>query len=123
MKFEIEGTIATVFEKKQVSERFSKREFVLDVEDGKYKQAILFEASGRALDELGDFAAADVEVHAHAVAIAEWRSPRGETKYFNSLSAWKVERLGEKRERRPAARRDDSGAGFGGAGADDDIPW
>ena len=36
MKFEIEGEVVKLFDTKQVSEKFTKREFVLFVEDGKY---------------------------------------------------------------------------------------
>ncbi len=92
MKFEIEGTVKHVFDLKQVSERFSKREFVLEIEDGKYSQVVSFEATGKALDYIGDFKAGDkMRVHFN-VRGREWTSKSGEVKYFNTLAAWRVER-------------------------------
>ena len=34
MKYEIEGKLIQIFDTKQVSDKFSKREFVLETEDG-----------------------------------------------------------------------------------------
>lgn len=96
MKFEITGTVKKVFELKQVTEKFAKREFVLDIEDGKYPQTILFEATGKALDYIGDFAPGDKMTAHFNVRGREWRSPSGETKYFTTLAAWRVDKVGER---------------------------
>jgi single-strand DNA-binding protein len=92
VKFELEGTVKHVFDLKQVSERFSKREFVIEVEDGKYSQTIMFECTGKALDYIGDFKPGNtIRVHFN-VRGREWQSKTGETKYFNTLAAWRVEK-------------------------------
>lgn len=46
MAFDITGKLHVINDTKQVSERFSKREFVLEVADGKYPQFIQFELTG-----------------------------------------------------------------------------
>lgn len=95
MKFDLEGKVVTVFEVKHISDRFSKREFVVEAEDGRYSQLLLFESSGRAMEDLDDVKEGDaIRVHFN-IRGREWRSASGETKYFNSLHAWKVERFGE----------------------------
>lgn len=130
MKFEIEGKVVTVMATKQVSQTFSKREFVIETEDGKYSQILMFEATGKAIDYLDDVKNGDrVNVHFNLRG-REWRSPQGETKYFNSLNAWKVEPLaGEKRtEARPsssapAAPPPPADDPFGTPVDDSDIPF
>lgn len=94
MKFEIKGTIHTVFEAKQISSSFTKREFVLEIEDGRYSQVVMFEMTGDKVGQLDEYRKGDqVTVHFNLRG-REWNSPKGEIKYFNSLVAWKVDRDG-----------------------------
>ena len=91
MKFEIKGVLHQVFEAKQVSDRFTKREFVLSVSDGKYDQVVLFEMSGDKISQLDELATGEeVTVHFNVRGRA-WTNKENVTKYFNSLHAWKVE--------------------------------
>ena len=47
MGIEVSGKLHTIYETKQVSERFSKREFVLEMADNpKYPQLVLFQLTG-----------------------------------------------------------------------------
>ena len=47
MGFEATGKLHTIYDTKQVSERFSKREFVLELTDNpKYPQTVLFQLTG-----------------------------------------------------------------------------
>ena len=95
MGIEFTGKIHSIFETKQVSDRFRKREFVLETADNpKYPQTILFQATGdrcEQLDGLGDGDEVKVEF---SIRGREWRSPSGEVKYFVSLDCWRIERVG-----------------------------
>ena len=46
MGFEVSGKLHTKFEAKQITERFRKREFVIEIEDGRYSQLVLFQLTG-----------------------------------------------------------------------------
>lgn len=104
MGIEITGKIHSIFETKQVSDRFRKREFVLETADNpKYPQTILFQATGDRCEQLDGLAEGDEIKVEFSVRGREWRSPSGEVKYFNSLDVWKVERVGGKQESKPSA--------------------
>lgn len=115
MGIEATGKLHTIFETKQVSERFSKREFVVEMTDNpKYPQVVLFQLTGDRCAQLDGFAVGDQIRIEFSLRGREWRSPQGEIKYFNSLDVWKVESAGASR-----ARRDSRG---GTAPIENDAP-
>ena len=94
MGIEATGKLHTIFETKQVSERFSKREFVVEMTDNpKYPQVVLFQLTGDRCAQLDGFSVGDEVRLDFSLRGREWRSPSGEVKYFNSLDCWKVEPL------------------------------
>jgi len=98
-RFEVTGEIHEIMEAVEVSDRFTKREFVLNVTDNpKYPQLVSFQASGNGVKWLDDYAAGDaVTVHFNLRG-REWRTPDGDTKYFNTLAAWKIEAAEQREE-------------------------
>ena len=83
------GSIKVIGETKQVSDKFKLREFVITTADT-YPQHISFQATQdkcALLDtcKIGE----QVTVHFNLRG-REWNSPAGETKYFNTLEAWKI---------------------------------
>ena len=92
MGIETTGKLHTIFETKQVSERFSKREFVIELADNpKYPQTVLFQLTGDRCTQLDDLRVGDEVRIEFSLRGREWRSPSGELKYFNSLDVWKIE--------------------------------
>jgi hypothetical protein len=92
MGIEATGKLHTIFETKQVSERFSKREFVVEMADNpKYPQMVLFQLTGDRCAQLDGFSVGDQIAIEFSLRGREWKSPSGEVKYFNSLDCWKVE--------------------------------
>ena len=92
MGMEATGKLHTIFETKQVSERFSKREFVVELADNpKYPQTVLFQLTGDRTTQLDDMRVGDQVRIEFSLRGREWRSPSGEVKYFNSLDVWKIE--------------------------------
>lgn len=102
MAMEVTGKLRTIFDTKQVSERFTKREFVLELADGKYPQSVLFQLTGDRCAALDQFQVGDEVRLEFNLRGREWRSPQGEVKYFNSLDVWRIEGARE----RARARRD-----------------
>lgn len=103
MGIEMAGKIYRVFETKQVSERFSKRDFVVETNDNpKYPQLVLFQLSGDRCSQLDGISEGDEVRFEFSIRGREWRSPGGDVKYFNSLDVWKLERVGAPRAAAPA---------------------
>jgi len=92
MGIETTGKLHTIFETKQVSERFTKREFVIELADNpKYPQVVLFQLTGDRCTQLDGLRVGDQVRIEFSLRGREWRSPSGEIKYFNSLDVWKIE--------------------------------
>lgn len=106
MAFDVVGKLHVAYETKQVSARFTKREFVVEIEDGKYPQMIMFQLSGDRCSVLDNFRVGDQVRVTFNLRGREWKSPQGETKYFNSLDVWKLEaaRAGAEDNRRGGGR-------------------
>ncbi|HET9627314.1 MAG TPA: DUF3127 domain-containing protein, partial [Kofleriaceae bacterium] len=124
MGMETTGKLHTIFDTKQVSERFSKREFVLELTDNpKYPQTVLFQLTGDRCAQLDGLQVGDMVRIDFSLRGREWRSPQGEVKYFNSLDVWKVEPASERRRDARGGRGDDRDygdrGGYGGGGYGD----
>jgi hypothetical protein len=123
MGMEVSGKLHAVFDTKQVTDRFQKREFVLEVADNpRYPQYVLFQLTGDRCDQLEGYQPGDEVKVEFSLRGREWTSPRGEVKYFNSLDVWTIERVGA-----GAGRGDDEPPLPDGPppdlGMDDDIPF
>ena len=111
MGMEATGKLHTIYETKQVSERFSKREFVVELTDNpKYPQTVLFQLTGDRCAQLDEFRVGDQVRIDFSLRGREWRSPNGEVKYFNSLDVWKVEPM-RANASNGRGRRDTNGEG------------
>ena len=88
---EIKGKIKKISETVQISERFRKREFVVEYASNQdYPQSLQFEIVQDRCELLDSFEVGqDVEVF-FDLRGREWTNPQGEVKYFNSLQAWKL---------------------------------
>ena len=134
MGLEITGKLHAIFDTAQVSERFTKREFVVELTDNpKYPQLVMLQLTGDRVTQLDDLEVGDSVQIEFSLRGREWKSPRGETKYFNSLDVWRIELANapqprrERNERR-APPRDDSPAPpettrRRDPSPDDDIPF
>jgi hypothetical protein len=127
MAMEAIGKLHTVFDTKQVSDRFTKREFVLEILDGKYPQTVLFQLTGDRCSQLDAFRVGDEVRLEFNLRGREWRSPQGDVKYFNSLDVWRIQgareaarpRRGDPRELESAPPRLDEPR----PGEADDLPF
>jgi hypothetical protein len=118
MNMQVQGRIHTAFAEAQVTQRFKKREFVLELEAAsRYPQLVLFQLTGDRCAVLDDFGAGDTVSVEFSLRGREWKSPKGETRYFNSLEVWSIERAGDEGDRRP-----EGGASRSGSSRSDDEP-
>ena len=89
----LNGTLKIKKDTIQVSEAFSKREFVLTVVDGAFSNDILIQLTKDKVTLINDINIGDlleVEINLSGKC---WVNPQGEEKYFNSLNGWKVTKL------------------------------
>lgn len=90
--FNIKGTIKVIKDTEKISEKFQKREFVLETKSGQYDQTVLFQLTQDGVSLIDQYKVGD-EVTAHFdLRGREWTSPKdGTVRYFNTLSVWKLE--------------------------------
>jgi hypothetical protein len=90
---QVAGKIVAIMPTQVVSEKFSKREFVIETPD-QYPQQILFQLTQDKCSLLDSLKVGqEVDVHLN-IRGRSWQNPQGETKYFNTLEAWKIDVLG-----------------------------
>lgn len=86
---DLRGTVIKIFPKKQVSEKFALRQFVIKTND-QYPQEIIIQVTQERcslLDNIieGEEIQAFINIRGRA-----WINPEGVVKYFNTLEAWKI---------------------------------
>lgn len=88
----VTGKLLEIKETQQVSEAFKKRLFVLEhAENPQYPEYVSFELIQDRCGLLDGFQPGqEVEVSFNLKG-RKWINPEGETKYFNSLQAWRIE--------------------------------
>ena len=92
--FKLTGTVKVVSPTQVISEKFSKREFVIETQD-QYPQLVMFQATQDKCSLLDNVqVSSQVEVSFNLRG-REWTSPAGEVKYFNTLEAWRIEKVGQ----------------------------
>ena len=128
--FEMEGTVKVINEVQTFASGFSKREFVIEVEDGKFPQMVKFECLKEKTTLIDDYAVGEnVKVH------FDIRGNEYNGRYFVNLNAWKLEKPGGGAapandgfadQGAPPSHLSEPPADYGsaqGAPSDDDIPF
>ena len=94
----IEGKVIEKFDIQEITETFKKRDFVveyLENPQSQYTELLKFELIKDNCEKLDAINIGDrVEVHFNLKG-RKWVNPEGESKYFNSLVAWRIEKKGE----------------------------
>ena len=91
--FKLTGTLKVANATQVVSEKFSKRTFVVETQD-QYPQEIEFQLTQDKCDYLDQYKVGEQVNVSLNIRGRSWTNPQGETKYFNTLEAWKIERVG-----------------------------
>ena len=76
----------------QVSATFKKRELVVTTEE-QYPQHILIEFTQDKTDLLNNYTPGEQVKVSINLRGREWVNPQGETKYFNSIQGWRIEKM------------------------------
>ena len=128
MRLEARGRLHALFDAQQVTERFRKREFVIELaENPRYPQFVQFQLTGDRCEALDGFREGEEVRVEFSLRGREWKSPKGEIRYFNSLDVWMIERQGDADADAFGSPSDVSSepAGFmsDGPPPDDEIPF
>ena len=90
--FTLKGKLIVKGAEQQISEKFKKREFVVQDDSSQYPQVISFQLVQDKCSLLEAYNEGDEISVSFNLRGREWVSPKdGTTKYFNSLEAWKIE--------------------------------
>ncbi len=89
---EVSGKIKVINAEQQVSASFRKRELVVTTEE-QYPQHILIEFTQDKCDLLNAYKVGEPVKVSINLRGREWVNPQGESKYFNSIQGWRIERL------------------------------
>ncbi|HEB88341.1 MAG TPA: DUF3127 domain-containing protein [Deltaproteobacteria bacterium] len=102
MNMQTQGRIHAIFDAAQVTQRFRKREFVLELDGAsRYPQYVMFQLTGDRCEALDGFSPGEEVSVEFSLRGREWTSPKGEVRFFNSLEVWSVDRVGETRAAAP----------------------
>ena len=87
----ITGRIIEINEAQNISDTFKKQEFVIEYCEREYPEFIKFELTQDKCELLNNFKVNDNVEVAFNLKGRKWINPQGETKYFNSLQAWRLQ--------------------------------
>ena len=120
MSNKLTGVVYSVGATQTVSEKFSKREIIIEDTSGKYPQHIAIQFTQDKCDDLNSIAPGqEVEV-SYNLTGRLWLDPKTEAeKCFNTLSGWKIETVGSA----PVVAQVIASAPQISEPADDDLPF
>lgn len=129
---EVIGTLKAKFDTQKVSDRFQKREFVLTTEaNTPYPQHVSFQVTQDKCNLLDQFSEGDELKIQFNLRGREWNGPQG-IKYFNTLEAWRIERMQGGASNQQSQQSSNSGSSMNSSSApvftgnssdNDDLPF
>lgn len=90
MAYDATGRLHEIYDTQQVSEKFSKREFVLEVQDGQYPEHIKFQLVQDKTSLIDSYKVGD-EVKVTFNLRGRGFNKNGQMLYFTNLEAWRIE--------------------------------
>lgn len=126
---EVTGILKAKFDTNVVSERFKKRDFVLTIEPGSpYPQHVTFQLVQDKVTLIDNVNAGDEIKVLFNLKGREWTSPQGEVKYFNTIDAWRIEKVGAGQSQsnnsyNAGKMENNTPPVFTSSSADDDLPF
>lgn len=115
---EVNGKIKVINPTQDVSASFKKRELVVTT-DEQYPQYILIEFHQAKCDDLNGYNIGDSVKVSINLRGREWTNPQGETKYFNTIQGWRIERIQNEEQH----REEKALTGFAPEDVENDFPF
>ena len=89
---EVTGKVKVINPTQQVTDSYKKRELVVTTEE-QYPQHILIEFAQDKTDLLNNYNVGEQVKVSINLRGREWVNPQGETKFFNSIQGWRIEKV------------------------------
>ena len=120
MAYELQGTLFELFDTQQVTDKFKKREFVVETTSGMYNEYIKLQAVQDKCEILDTMKKGDIIKVAFDLRGKLVNTRDGRQVYITNINAWKIERIAG-----GSAPQQDTNYGHEPqAGADyDDVPF
>lgn len=90
---QITAKILEIHDVVHISETFKKREFVVEYIESQYPEFIKFELIQDKCDLIDQYSTGEEVVVDFNLKGRKWTNPQGEVKYFNSLHAWRLNKV------------------------------
>lgn len=91
---ELQGAVKKIFDTQTFASGFQKRELILLTQE-QYPQPISIEFLQEKIHLLDSVSEGENVKIGINIRGREWTSPQGETKYFNSITGWRLEKINE----------------------------
>ena len=88
--FEVQGKLEVIYDTQQVTDRFKKREFVIEIQSGMYPEYIKMQLTQDRCSLLDGFNVGDIVKTSFNLRGRPYNKGN-ETIYFTNLDAWRVE--------------------------------
>jgi hypothetical protein len=119
---EVSGKLTVINATQVISEKFSKRTFVVETAD-QYPQQIELQLTQDKCDYLDQYSLGEQINVSINIRGRAWTNPAGEVKYFNTLEAWKIQRLDGRGESIQEKARVDQMKAHAPNEEEDDLPF
>ncbi|BDD08766.1 hypothetical protein FUAX_11980 [Fulvitalea axinellae] len=130
---DIQGKIKVIYDTQLVSDRFKKREFVVEYMDNpQYPQFIKFEVVQDSCGMLDSHQVGEEVSVSFNLRGREWINQQGQAMYFNTLQAWRIQPVAQQQPQgnfppadnmAPPPAEPPSWSDNGGSSDDDDLPF
>ena len=100
MDYELEGKLVEIFQTQQITDTFSKREFILETKDGDYTEVIKFQMTQDNCPKIESYKVGDTVNVSFNIKCRKWEKD-DKTSYFTNLEAWKLELCGDNMNQEP----------------------
>ena len=125
--YEATGRLHEIFDEQQVSEKYRKREFVLEVVDGQYPEHIKFQLSQDKTTLIDGHKTGD-ELKVSFNLRGRGFNKNGQMMYFTNLEAWRIEKAAgaapaQRQQQQQPARTAQAAAQPIGSDDDNDLPF
>ena len=90
MALELNGKLVKKFDEQKISDKFKKREFVIETSENKFTEQIKFELVQDRTDLIDPYQIGDDLKVTFNLKGREWQG-----KYFVNVQAWRIEKAGE----------------------------
>ncbi len=93
MALEVQGKLVDVFDTQQITDKFKKREFVVETEERGYQQYVKFQLNQDKCSIIDEYKLGDEIKVAFNLSGKPYTRKSGEKDYITNIVAWKIDKM------------------------------